>query len=321
LGRLVPCPALRFDAPAAGQKAGARAALRALPHVAPGRSLAFATLPPGQDPDDLVRAKGREAFEGLVAAAEPLIDRLWRHELEAEPLATPEQKAGLRRRLIDHCGAIADPDVRDQYRAELLRRFDALVRPARSQWQGGPGRGRFAAPRRPASAEARAVGSAGLSPQLTLAAVQGLLRHPAAIAGHAEAVAALPLGGRDVARLRDLMLEAAMENAALDHEALHTILARRGAAALAEQLGRKRGLAFSFTRRDAEPERAQRDLVLVVETLAARPGLEAALEAATTRLKEAGDEAAFREQQRLLKARDDADRQLAALMEGGEERT
>jgi hypothetical protein len=42
----------------------------------------------------------------------------------------------------------------------------------------------------------------------------------------------------------------------------------------------------------------------------------AALDAATERLKELGDEAAFVEQQRLREARDEAERQLAALMEG-----
>ena len=81
-----------------------------------------------------------------------------------------------------------------------------------------------------------------------------------------------------------------------------------------EELRLKQGLAFSFIRRDADPERARRDLVLVIETLAARPGLDAALEAATARLKEEGDEAAFQEQQRLRTARDEADRQLAILM-------
>jgi hypothetical protein len=39
------------------------------------------------------------------------------------------------------------------------------------------------------------------------------------------------------------------------------------------------------------------------------------MEAATARLKEEGDEAAFQEQQRLRAARDEADRQLAALIE------
>jgi DNA primase len=102
----------------------------------------------------------------------------------------------------------------------------------------------------------------------------------------------------------------------LDQEQLNTILAASDAAPLAQALRVERGLAFSFTRRDADPERACRDLVLVIDTLAAQPLLEAALEAATARLKENGNDAAFEEQQRLRAARDEADRQLAALIEG-----
>jgi DNA primase len=250
----------------------------------------------------------------LLETPEPLVERLWRHELDAAPLRTPEQKAGLRRRLMDHVQAIGDGDVRDQYRADFLKRFNALTLPEQARRPWVPG-GRYAPPPRPASQEARAVGLAGLNPQLGRAVLQGLVRFPLLIAEHAEAIAALPLAERDSARLRDLMLESAMTEAVLDPEALNTILANSGGLSLIEDLARKRGLKFSFTRRDAEPERACRDLALAIETLAARPGLDAALEAATARLKDEGDEAAFQEQQRLRTARDEADRQLATLFE------
>ena len=54
-----------------------------------------------------------------------------------------------------------------------------------------------------------------------------------------------------------------------------------------------------------------------IATLAARPGRDAALAAATARLKDEGDEAAFKEQQRLRAARDEADTELATLFEAG----
>lgn len=321
LWRMSAEPILCFDGDGAGQKAAVRAALRALPHVGPGRSLGFVTLPAGQDPDDLLRAKGRAAMETLLGAPEALIDRLWRHEATAEPIATPEQKAGLRRRLLDHAATINDPDVRDQYKSEFLRRFDALTRPQRPPYQGRAapprrfGAARFVEPRS-ASPEAKTVSTTGLDPQLGLAVIQGLLRFPHLAAEHMEALGQLPIQGKTVADLRDLLMEAALEHSPLDPETLPTILADKGAAALVEELRSKRGLAFSFTRRDADPERACRDLVLAIETLAARPGLDAAMAAATARLKEQGDEASFQEQQRLREARAEADSKLAALMEG-----
>ncbi|HEY1604132.1 MAG TPA: DNA primase [Allosphingosinicella sp.] len=312
---LASCPILCFDGDSAGQKAAIRAAIRALPAVGPDRSLGFVTLPEGKDPDDLIRAGGREAIEILLEKPEPLVERLWRHEAAAEPLATPEQRAGLRRRLLDHVSAISDPDVRDQYRADLLARFNALTRPPQRAWTPAPLKGRWQPPR-PASPQAKAVGRGGLSAQTARAVLAGLLRFPELIAVHSDAIHDLPVTDKGLKRLQEALLEAALAHGALDPERLHTILASAGVASLAEKLRLERGLAFSFTRRDADPERASRDLVLVIGTLAAQPGLYAALEAATARLKEMGDEAAFQEQQRLREARDEAERRLASLIEG-----
>src|SRR5437764_11051959 len=51
LWRLDPSPIVCFDGDAAGQKAAYRAAVRALPHVAPDRTLRISVLPAGRDPD------------------------------------------------------------------------------------------------------------------------------------------------------------------------------------------------------------------------------------------------------------------------------
>jgi DNA primase len=330
LWRLDSSPVLCFDGDSAGEKAAVRAALRALPHIAPGRSLSFATLPAGQDPDDLLRAKGRAALDAVLAAAEPLVDRLWRHERDSLPLETPEQRAGLRQRLIDHVSTIGDANVRDQYRAEMLSRFDALTRPPPRQWSGqkdgrrpwtanGSFRGNRPFLRQGTSARAKAIGTGGLGNQMIRSVLLGLIRYPALIPAHAEAINALPLPDRASARLRDAMLDAALTHGELDREGLNTILTSTGVVSLIEELHLEQGLAFSFTRRDADPERASRDLVLVIDTLAARPGLDAALAAATARLKDKGEEAAFVEQQRLRAARDEADKQLATLIEGDAE--
>ncbi len=317
LWKLSPAPLLCFDGDAPGQKAAVRAALRALPHVGPGRSLAFVTLPAGQDPDDLLRAGGRGALDALLERPESLVERLWRHELDAEPMATPEQKAGLRRRLADHASAISDPDVREQYRFELLRRFNALTLPPR-QWTNRTGQnrgGRFTPPPRGLFPSTRVSAAQQQIAKFAVGVLRGLMKYPRVLATHAEPVASLPMSDMRAARLRDAMLVAAMAQGELDPERLNTILAEQDVAPLPEVLRPQRGQSFSFTRRDADPERAERDLVLVIETLATRLGLDAAIDAATDRLKDDGDEAAFQEQQRLRAARDEADRQLATLFE------
>src|SRR5499425_1517510 len=59
-------PTLCFDGDAAGRRAAYRAVDLALPLLKPGKSLAFALLPEGQDPDDLVRSGGAAAVEEVL---------------------------------------------------------------------------------------------------------------------------------------------------------------------------------------------------------------------------------------------------------------
>jgi DNA primase catalytic core len=75
--RVANCPVLLFDGDAAGRKAALRAAERAMPHVGPGKSLAIAQLPDGEDPDSLARSGGRDAVEAVIADARPLSDWLF----------------------------------------------------------------------------------------------------------------------------------------------------------------------------------------------------------------------------------------------------
>ena len=324
LWRLVDLPILCFDGDSAGRKAAIRAAIRALPMLGPGRSLRFVSLPAGQDPDDMIRSRGRPAFEVLLAEPEPLVDRLWRHELDAEPLATPEARAGFRRRLANHAETIRDGEVRDQYLAEFRRRFDALYAstpPPQRRQQRFSDRGarfsdrnaRWRPPEQPASAQARSVAGGGIEPVMARAILAGLLRHPREIAAHSEAISALFFADHMLDRLRSALLDAAFGAAVLEEQQLETILASAGLNILAEELRGTNGLAFSFLRSNADSDRAARDLGVVIETLAARPELDAALAAATARLMEAPDEAGFAEQRRLRAAREEADRSLAAL--------
>ena len=62
-------PTLCFDGDAAGQPRSLSSGRSGLAAAQPGKSLRFASLPEGQDPDDLVRAGGREAVEEVLGAA------------------------------------------------------------------------------------------------------------------------------------------------------------------------------------------------------------------------------------------------------------
>ena len=122
LWRMSPEPTICLDGDAAGQKAALRAADLALPHIQPGRSLRFAFMPDGLDPDDLIRQRGPDALRKALELTQPLIEVLWRRERDAEQLDTPERRAGLERRLAALAKRIADPSVQGEYARELRQR-------------------------------------------------------------------------------------------------------------------------------------------------------------------------------------------------------
>lgn len=320
LWRLSDVPILCFDGDAAGQKAAIRAALRALPGLAPGRSLRFVTLPEGQDPDDLVRARGPSAFDALLEKPESLVDRLWAHEYAAEPLDTPEQRAGLKRRLMTHAEAIADPDVRHEYQAEFRRRIDDLfARPQRdfTPRQFTPRRPgtKWTPPLPPVTAEAKAVRAAGIDRLLAKAVLAGLIRHPAEIARHMEVLGSLKLADGALGRLFEAVVDLALEDRALDSQRLITILGSSGLGQITTDLLRADATPYSFTQDGAEPDRASADLDEAIAIMVARPEVDAALAQATSELEMSASDEAFQRQMELLREQRALELRLANLIQ------
>jgi len=320
LWRLSDVPILCFDGDAAGQKAAIRAALRALPGLAPGRSLRFVTLPEGQDPDDLVRARGPSAFDALLEKPESLVDRLWAHEYAAEPLDTPEQRAGLKRRLMTHAEAIADPDVRHEYQAEFRRRIgDLFARPQRdfTPRQFTPRRPgtKWIPPLPPVTAEAKAVRAAGIDRLLAKAVLAGLIRHPAEIARHMEVLGSLKLADGALGRLFEAVVDLALEDRALDSQRLITILGSSGLGQITTDLLRADATPYSFTQDGAEPERASADLDEAIAIMVARPEVDAALAQATSELEMSASDEAFQRQMELLREQRALELRLANLIQ------
>ena len=147
LWRLHGEPTLCFDGDRAGRQAASRAIDRALPLLKPGRSFRFAIVTGGKDPDDILREQGAPALRSQLAATTPFVDALFTRERDAEPLDTPERRAGLRKRLREAARLIADGDLAGEYRAALDGRYEQLfARPSpavrgRTSDRGGVDRG------------------------------------------------------------------------------------------------------------------------------------------------------------------------------------
>ena len=129
LWRIADEPVLLFDGDEAGQRAAFRAVDLALPLLAPGKSLSFATLPQGHDPDDFIRTNGPAAMGDVLAGARPLAELLWMREIDSSRLETPERRARLEARLAELAGGIGHEGVRRHYRQDLQARLRNLLAP------------------------------------------------------------------------------------------------------------------------------------------------------------------------------------------------
>lgn len=143
LWRMSEAPILCFDGDSAGQRAAARATDLVLPHLAPGRTVKIATLPEGQDPDDLIKAEGRGAFAEVIDRARSLSDVIWSLETNGGIVPeTPEERAALEQRLRARANAIGDASVKRHYSQAFDDKLQAFFVPARRQrFEGRNGSG------------------------------------------------------------------------------------------------------------------------------------------------------------------------------------
>jgi DNA primase len=84
-----------YDGDRAGRDAAWRAMDNALPLIRDGYTLKFVFLPDGEDPDSLIRAQGKAAFETLLSQAKPLSKFLFEHLLAQVDINSLEGKASL----------------------------------------------------------------------------------------------------------------------------------------------------------------------------------------------------------------------------------
>ncbi|MGV2129000.1 DNA primase [Agrobacterium vitis] len=142
--KMTPQPVLCFDGDGAGQRAAFRAVDLALPHLKPGKSVRFAMLPDGKDPDDLVKQDGRAPFDRVLAEARSLDEMVWLRETGQGRFDTPEQRAELEARLKQIVNIIADENVRRHYQQNVRDRLYGFFQ-GRGQGQGAgrAGRGNF----------------------------------------------------------------------------------------------------------------------------------------------------------------------------------
>ena len=216
LWRVADEPIVALDGDTAGIRAGLRVVDLALPLLEAGKGLRFATLPAGQDPDDLIRAEGAAAMSRVLDAAQPMVKLLWQREIEGKVFDSPERKASLDKSLRAALKRIADPSIRAHYGEDIKTlRLDLF-----SSNRSGPIRA-FRGPRAPfgqkidlpalqSTRQSSLVSATDRTEEDLREAVilATLIAHPGLIARFATALERLDLHGADHNSLRALILHA-----------------------------------------------------------------------------------------------------------------
>ena len=291
-------PVLCFDGDNAGLRAAFRAVELAMPRLKPGKSLKFALLPQGQDPDDLFRSGGREAITDVIGAARPLAAMLWTRETEGHSFDTPERRAALEARINEVTGAIGDEAVRRYYRQDFNARLAQFFAPAqgapRGSFQRGQGQGqnwrergnanwqpRNGEPPRPATGGKNTpyvVVSQQLAasplhrghriavPTREALILQAALNYPWLLHDHLEEFASLEFRHADAERLKSALVDIAAHAAAADAEAVRAELAGRG---FSEVMDRIAGAITTASVWGARPDAAPEDVLVTWAQLVA----------------------------------------------------
>jgi DNA primase len=131
---------LFFDADAAGQKAAERA-LEVL--FAAGLQVKIGEMPPGEDPDSLIRKSGSDAFRARVDSAEDFFDFQVNHKLSATESKTTAGRVAFARKVSQFISVVPDLILRDTLISRLSVRLtipretlQQMVRSSGSQIHG-----------------------------------------------------------------------------------------------------------------------------------------------------------------------------------------
>ena len=317
LWRLAADPVLCFDGDEAGARAASRVVDRVLPLINAGRSLRFALLPPGQDPDSMLRdSHGRQAMTEIVDAAIPLSAQLWKATAAGRVLDTPEARARVGKQLKDQVQRIPDRDLQNRY---LFEEFWPRLRElAKAQWPG-----KRAAPviaEMPLSrGEALGSGMHGTAQPRERTLLQTLLDYPALIVEQQEALARIRLETPRFTALMDAMIEWAETGPEPDSALLRDALARQGLDDAVEELA---GADTHYLNRAASLADARNTLAHALELQRIRLELPPTLSEAEKALADEPSEENWERLQEAIRRKQDMERVARQLPdEAGRSRT
>ena len=288
--RIAPEPIIALDGDTAGLRAAMRVIDLALPLLEAGRSLRFAIMPEGMDPDDVIKTGGPAAMQKLIDGAQPMVQLLWQRETQGGQFDSPERKAALDKALRERIRTIRDPSIRQHYGAEISRLRQALFTPPAPQRGKGRFPNRYFTPRSASSAaKSSALAGGGADPVHLREAVilAALIKTPALVSQFETALDRLDCTHPDHAQLRDFLLT----HQGLDSDDLINDINAAFGPDLLDKLMRQPLVAIApCLRRPNDLDLVQATIEDAIEKITAERGLSAEMQEAATTPEDAWDE-------------------------------
>ncbi len=311
LWRVADEPIVALDGDTAGLRAAYRVIDLALPLLEAGKSLRFARMPEGQDPDDLLRASGPPAVQALFDKALPMVQLLWQRETEGNIYDSPERRAALDKVLREKIKLIRDPSIRGHYGDAIKELRGTLFGVANTQNRPrGPWRGRPM--REPVRATTRssllAAGGGDIETELREAVILAILLRNPDIFGEFEAqIENMVCSRPDHAELRDLLLR----HAPAGHETLMQHIAEHLGEGAVETFCAKPHVALvPAIRRLGDKDMARQTLSEELAKLDAALGLKAEISEAAEDIQGVADETVTYRLSEATRAQHSASRSL-----------
>lgn len=298
LWRIADEPIIALDGDTAGLRAAMRLIDLALPALEAGKSLRFALMPEGQDPDDLLRAHGAAALQQRLDEAIPMVRLLWQRETEGRVFDSPERKAALDKALRDKIMLIRDPSIRQHYGQEIkdlrwdLFRAKRMSTPRPAPGQSGFRKGGWQAlppvPMPSTKSSALVAGGAQVGVHLRESVILAALICTPDIADEFESgLESLECADPDHSVLRDLLLRHAHQGVEVLRE---KILSALGPQALDNLMGSRHVALIPCIRNHGDANMARMTVAEELAKLSSAKGLDAEIADAVQDLKGVADE-------------------------------
>jgi DNA primase len=252
LWQLADEPVVCLDGDEAGLRAAHRLIERALPVLKPGKSLQFAFLPRGQDPDSILRRRGRDFLAKVIGESIPLHELLWSRETATRSLHVPQQRLALEKRFRELAATIPDRALSRLFLGAFFKRMHLALRRANPPTRNSPS---LIARDDGPGVGARRLGALLAKPEFADARqlFGPILVHPGLLHEVEEEFAGLEFTEPELDSLHQAILSWYGESGHLDPDGLSNHLSEIGFAGLVKQLAAP-GPGTAWYSQDGVPE-------------------------------------------------------------------